>query len=68
MLCVHDDETQPAEDRLRRDYFGMHRFEWPEDPSVEFHLGYGDWIRLLRRHGFQIEDMIDPTPLPATSL
>ena len=64
MLCVDDDETQPAEDRLRRDYFGMHRFEWPDDDSVEFHLGYGDWIRLLRRHGFQIEDMIELRPAP----
>lgn len=67
MLFVQDDETQPAEDRLLRDYFGMHRFEWPDDPSVEFHLGYGDWIRLLRRHGFQIEDMIELRPAPDAS-
>ena len=25
----------------------MRRFEWADDPSVDFHLGYGDWIRVL---------------------
>ena len=28
----------------------------PDWPSVEFHLGYGDMIRLLRTNGFDIED------------
>ena len=36
----------------------MHRIEWP-DGSVEFHLGYGDWIRLLRANGFEVEDLIE---------
>jgi hypothetical protein len=36
----------------------MHRFEWPEeDQSVEFHLGYGDWIRLFREHRLEVEDL-----------
>ena len=62
MLCAPDAEDEPATDRLLRDYFGMHRFEWPDDPSVEFHLGYGDMIRLLRRYGFEVEDMIEVRP------
>ena len=62
MLCAPDAENEPATDRLLRDYFGMHRFEWPDDPSVEFHLGYGDMIRLLRRCGFEVEDMIEVRP------
>lgn len=62
MLCAPDAEDEPATDRLLRDYFGMHRFEWPDDPSVEFHLGYGDMIRLLRRCGFEVEDMIEVRP------
>jgi len=37
----------------------MHRFEWPEDDSVEFHLGYGDWIRVLRANGFEVEDLVE---------
>lgn len=62
MLCAPDAEDEPATDRLLRDYFGMHSFEWPDDPSVEFHLGYGDMIRLLRRCGFEVEDMIEVRP------
>jgi SAM-dependent methyltransferase len=61
MLCVPD-EWDPAGDRLLRDYFGMHRFEWPGDPAVEFHLGYGDWIRLLGANGLQVENLIEVKP------
>ncbi len=62
-LTVPDTDAEgPATDRLIRDYFGMHRFEWPEEDSVEFHLGYGDWIRLLRSSGFEVLDMIELRP------
>jgi hypothetical protein len=40
----------------------MHRFEWPGETSVEFHLGYGDWIRLLRANGFEVENLIEVRP------
>ena len=43
---------------------GMHRFEWPDDPTVEFHLSHGDWIRLLRAYHFEIEDLIELWPEP----
>jgi SAM-dependent methyltransferase len=60
MLTVPDtDDAGPAADRLLRPYFGMHRFEWPDEPGVEFHLGYGDWIRLLRANGFEVIDLIE---------
>ena len=63
MLCVPDTEEEgPAGDRLLRPYFGMHRFEWPDDPGVEFHLGYGAWIRLLRANGFEVLDLIEVRP------
>jgi len=62
MLCVPDEDDEPAEPVMLRDYFGMHRFEWPDDQSVEFHLGYGDMIRLLRDSGFAIEDLIEVRP------
>jgi SAM-dependent methyltransferase len=62
MLCAPDEEDVPAGTRLLREYFGMHRFEWPDDPSVEFHLGYGDWIRLLRRSGFEVTDLLEVRP------
>lgn len=61
MLCTPDGPEQPAPASLQRDFFGMHRFEWPEDdpPAVEFHLGHGDWIRLLRANDFEIHDLIE---------
>jgi SAM-dependent methyltransferase len=62
MLTVPDEDGVPATDRLLRPYFGMHRFEWPDDGSVEFHLGHGDMIRLLRRCDLEIEDLIELQP------
>jgi hypothetical protein len=40
----------------------MHRVEWSSDPSVEFHLPHGEWIRLLRRNGFEVENLIEIRP------
>ena len=63
ILCVPDFEADgPATDRLRRPYFGMHRNEWPDSDGVEFHLGHGDWIRLLRTNGFEVTDLIELRP------
>ncbi len=61
MLCTPDGPEVPAQPRLERDFFGMHRFEWPDDdpPAIEFHLGHGDWIRLLRDNGFEILDLVE---------
>jgi SAM-dependent methyltransferase len=63
MLAVPYDD-QPATDRLLRPYFGMHRFEWPDDESVEFHLGHGDMIRLLRGCGLEVLDLLELRPAP----
>lgn len=62
MLCMPDLEDEKPTDRMLRDYFGMHRFEWPDDDSVEFHLGYGDWIRLFHDNGLEVEDLIEVRP------
>ena len=53
---VKDD---PAKAALRRPLFGMHRTVWPDDTAVEFHLPHGEWIRLLREHGFEIERLVE---------
>ena len=69
MLCAPDDEDEPATERLLRPSFGMHRFEWPDDDSVEFHLSHGDWIQLLRTHGFEILELRElQAPPAATSI
>jgi SAM-dependent methyltransferase len=52
ILCSPDEG--PAGERLLRPQFGMKRFEWPEG-GVEFHLAHGEWIRLLRANGFDVE-------------
>jgi len=62
MLCTSTDADQLPGDRLLRDLFGMHRFEWPKEPEVEFHLGHGDWIRLLLRNGLAVDDLIELRP------
>ena len=63
MLCSRDDEDIPVSAMLVRDYFGMHRFEFPDSGgAVEFHLGYGDWIRLLRANSFEIENLVELRP------
>lgn len=67
MLCVPEVDNVPATDRLLRPYFGMHRFEWPDDDSVEFHLGYGDMLRLLRASGMEVEDLIEVRPPPGST-
>jgi SAM-dependent methyltransferase len=63
MLTMPDLEVDgPARQELIRDYFGMHRFAWPDDPGIEFHLGYGDWIRVLLANGLEVEDMVEVRP------
>ncbi len=59
MLCAPDYDGVPAEETLLRPQFGMHRFEWPDDDAVEFHLSHGDMIRLLRSQGFTIIDLVE---------
>jgi SAM-dependent methyltransferase len=59
-LCSPDtDPVRPAGDRLLRDYFGLRRLEWISDEGVVFALPYGEWFRLLRDCGFEIEDLIE---------
>jgi SAM-dependent methyltransferase len=67
MLCAPDEDV-PVGAHLVRSSFGMHRFEWPDDASVEFHLNHGDWVRLLRASGFEILDLLElQAPVGATT-
>jgi ubiquinone/menaquinone biosynthesis C-methylase UbiE len=47
-------------DRLRANYF--ERTSDDDGEAVVFSRTYGDWIRLFRRHGFAIEDLIELRP------
>lgn len=56
----------PATERLERPYFGLGRVPWP-DGSINFYLGHGEWIRLLRANGFAVEDLIELRPPPGAT-
>jgi SAM-dependent methyltransferase len=62
-MLTFPDEELPASDRLQRDHFGMHRFEWPDaGGAIEFAITHGDMIRLLRDSGFVVEDLVEIRP------
>jgi SAM-dependent methyltransferase len=58
LLCSPD--TGSVEDHLLRPQFGMHRFDWRSDnDGIAFGLSHGEWIRLLREHGFEILKLVE---------
>ena len=58
IVCAPDEG--PIEERLLRPQFGMYRFDWPgDDEGVNFHLPHGEWIALLRAHGFEVEALVE---------
>jgi SAM-dependent methyltransferase len=62
MLFAPDQEDVPAGEQLLRAYFGMCRFEWPGEDSVEFHLPHGEMLALLRGCGFEVEELVEVQP------
>lgn len=54
MACAPD-EGNVAE-RLARPLMGMHRLDWADDGTTEFHLNVSDLFQLLRRTGFDVVD------------
>jgi SAM-dependent methyltransferase len=54
ILCSPDEGK--VEERLMRSNADLGRIEWPgEDEGVNYHLAHGDWIRVLRKNGFEVE-------------
>jgi len=62
LLCMPVEDDVAATDRLLRPAFDVSRVEWPGDIGVEFHLSHGNWIRLLRGAGFDIEELVEMRP------
>jgi len=56
-LCSPDEGM--VVESLQRPQFGMYRMTWPDEEGIEYHLPHGDWLRLLRGHGFEVEDLIE---------
>ena len=59
MLFAPEEDNVPADECLVRPYFGMHRFAWPDNSLVEFHLPHGEMLRLLRRCGLEVTDLVE---------
>jgi SAM-dependent methyltransferase len=57
ILCAVEEPDSTSE-TLQRPQRGMHRLDW-SDGGVEFHLGHGDMLRLLRDTGFEVESLIE---------
>jgi hypothetical protein len=49
---------------LLRDLFGMYRIQWDGATGIEYHLAHGEWIGLLREHGFELEALHELRPQP----
>jgi hypothetical protein len=37
----------------------MGRIGWPGEEGIESSLPHGEWVRRLRRHGFEILDLVE---------
>jgi len=57
----YDDPSDLIGRVLVQPYFGLHRSDEGDGAST-YGLPYGEWIRLFRRNGFEIEDLIELRP------
>jgi len=56
MLCM---DMEGVKEELQRRQRGLHRLDWSDTDEVEFHIGHGDWITLLRAKGFEIVRLVE---------
>jgi SAM-dependent methyltransferase len=52
-------QTGSITTELRRSYFELARLVWAEGDGVEFQLGHGEWIAVLRAAGFEVERLVE---------
>jgi ubiquinone/menaquinone biosynthesis C-methylase UbiE len=60
-----DVKTDCTERYLINDYFGLTYLDWGDE--IDFQIPYGEWIRLFRRNGLIIEDLIETRPAPGVT-
>jgi len=58
-LC-YDIATESVPSSLQRTYSEIRKQSW--DDEVTFQLPYGEWIRLFRQNGLEVEDLIELAP------
>ena len=56
MLCM---DLDGVKENLVRPQRGLRRVDWPDTGEVEFHLGHGDLIDLLRANGFEVVRLVE---------
>jgi SAM-dependent methyltransferase len=62
LLYVTWDMRRERQDtRLHRSYWDLGQMDFDEG-TIDFQLPHGEWIRLLRDHGFVVEDLIELRP------
>ena len=67
LYLTWDTRREHQDTRLHRSYWDLGRMDFG-DGTIDFQLPHGEWIRLLRDHGFGIEDLIElRTPDDATT-
>jgi len=49
----------PATETLQRPQRGIYAVTWEDEDGLEFHIGHGDWIDVLRRAGFEVERLVE---------
>ncbi len=49
----------PATESLQRPQRGIYAVAWEHEDGLEFHLGHGEWIDVLRRAGFEVERLVE---------
>ncbi|HYI62410.1 MAG TPA: class I SAM-dependent methyltransferase [Acidimicrobiales bacterium] len=68
-LCAPDEG--PAGPTLVRSHRDLHEVDYPDDESIEYHVGHGEMIRLLRASGFEVLDLVEmhaPESAPDSTL
>ena len=58
--CTAEIPDSPSS-QLTAEYFGLHPGDEGRGAST-FVLGYGEWIRLFRRNGLSVEDLVELRP------
>jgi SAM-dependent methyltransferase len=57
---TYSDAEKRSTTTLQLDYFGLHRVE--DEQMVSFNLQYGEWIRVFRANGLEVESLIELQP------
>jgi SAM-dependent methyltransferase len=61
LYLTWDQRRERQDTRLHRSYWDLGQMEFGEG-TIDFQLPHGQWIRLLREHGFAVEDLIELRP------